>query len=123
MFDISKQDQWGSMFTKSEVSEKPAVGEIEGRVTELEACSVGESDTPRSMVGKRETNEMATGGEITPGSMFVKLGTPVTLSGGELRTRGSKLETDAMPTIDETLSGGELRTRGIPLLMLLRISY
>jgi hypothetical protein len=66
---------------------------------------------------------MATGGEITPGSMFVKLGTPVTLSGGELRTRGSKLETDAMPTIDETLSGGELRTRGIPLLMLLRISY
>jgi hypothetical protein len=101
MFDISKQDQWGSMFTKSEVSEKPEVGEIEGHVTKLGACSVGESDTPRSMVGKGETNEMATGGEITPGSMFVKLGTPETLSGGELRTCGSKLETHAMPTIDE----------------------
>jgi hypothetical protein len=46
MFAISKQDQWGSMFTKSEVSEKPEVGEIEGRVTKLEAYSVGESDTP-----------------------------------------------------------------------------
>jgi hypothetical protein len=111
----ASKHQWGSMFTKSEGSEKPEVGEIEGRVTELEACSVGESDTPRSMVGKGETNEMATGGEITPGSMFVKLGTPATLSGGELQTRGSKLETAAMPTIDETPSGGELRTRGSKL--------
>ncbi|CAK9857294.1 unnamed protein product [Sphagnum jensenii] len=96
-----EQDQWGSMFTNSEVSEKPEVDEIEGRVTMLEAYSVGESDTSRSMVGKGETNEMATGGEITSGSMFVELGTPETLSGGELRTCGSKLETHAMPTIDE----------------------
>jgi len=104
--EISKLPKTMEVTMKSEVSEKPEVGEIEGRVTKLEACSVGESDTPRSMVGKGETNEMATGGEITPGSMFVKLGTPETLSGGELRTCGSKLETHAMPTIDE------IRTRG-----------
>ncbi|CAM6071445.1 unnamed protein product [Sphagnum tenellum] len=87
-----KQDRWGNMFMKLLVSEKPEVGEIEGRVSKLEACSVGESDTPGSMVGKGETNEMATSGEITPGSMFVKLGTPETLSGGELQTRGSRIE-------------------------------
>ncbi len=52
------------MFTKSEVYQKPVVGEIEGHGTKLDAYAIGESDTPGCMFGKEETNEMATGGEI-----------------------------------------------------------
>jgi hypothetical protein len=108
----------GSMCMKSEEYDKPVVGEIEAHGIKDAHCkepTVGESETPGSMFGKLETNEMATGGESeTPGSMFGKLETNEMATGGEIRTPGSTLlmlETHEMPT------GGEIGNPGSMFMM------
>jgi hypothetical protein len=67
MFDIRMQDKGGSMCMTSEEYDKPVVGESEAHGIRDAHCkepTIGEFETPGSMFGKLETNEMATGGEI-----------------------------------------------------------
>ncbi len=88
--------------------DKPVVGEIEAHGIKDAHCKeprVGESETPGSMFGNLETNEMATGDEIrTPGSTLLTLETHKTPIGGEIGNPGSMFmmfETHEIPASGE----------------------
>ncbi len=113
------------MCMKSKEYDKPVVGEIDAHGIKDAHCkepTVGESETPGSMFGKLETNEMATGGEIgTPGSTFLTLETDKTPIGGEIGNPGSMFmmfETHEMPASGEIGThesiGAELETHEMP---------
>ncbi|CAM6076101.1 unnamed protein product [Sphagnum tenellum] len=115
----------GSVCTKSEEYDKPVVGEIEAHGIKDAHCkepTVGESETPGSMFGKLETNEMATGGEIgTPRSTLLTLESHEMLTGGEIGNPGSMFmmfETHEMPASGEIgtheSNGAELETHEMP---------
>jgi hypothetical protein len=125
MFDIRMQDKGGSMCMTSEEYDKPVVGESEAHGIRDAHCkepTVGESETPGSIFGKLETDEMATGGEIgTPGSTFLTLETHETPTGGEIGNPGSMFmmfETHEMPASGEIGThkniGAELETQEMP---------